>query len=99
MQSLESLCELAMQRADELKWGHAERYLEQAQTIADTRLWGTLAEKQTRLFVRELKVDLLKRTGAIVGALDVINELMVIYTAIHQQHSFELCSEKVDLLL
>ncbi len=99
MQTLESLCELAMQRVDELKWGHAERYLEQAQIIADTSRWGTSAEKETRVFVRELKVDLLKRTGAIAGALDVINELMVIHAAAHQQHSFELCAEKVDLLL
>ena len=99
MQSFESLCDLAMQRVDELQWGHAERYLEQAQKIADTSRWRTSEEKETRVFVRKLKVDLLKRTGAIAGALDVINELMVIHAAIHQQHSFELCAEKVDLLL
>lgn len=89
-ESFESLCDLAKQRADELRWGHAERYLEQAQIIADTSRWRTSAEKETRVFVRELKVDLLKRTGAIAGALDVINELMVIHAAIHQQHSFKL---------
>lgn len=99
MRCFESFCSQAMQSADDLKWGHAQRYLDNAREVADTTRWLTSEQKESRLLVRELAIDILRRTGATAEALDVVNEAMVIYADLHQQHSFEICSEKVELLM